>query len=62
MCSTDEESHGFSEYIAAIAKRATHNAAIEALASGRWIVYMEDDKIIKHWPDGHKEILKTIDR
>lgn len=39
----DEESPGFSEYIAAI-------------------VYMEDDKIIKHWPDGHKEILKTIDR
>jgi len=58
----DEETPGFSEYISEIAKRASRNAITEALASGRWIVYMEDDKIIKHWPDGHKEILKTIDR
>ena len=56
----DEESPGFSEWVSRTAKRATHNAATDALASGRWIVIMEDDKIIKLWPDGTKEILKVI--
>lgn len=61
MITTDEESPGFSDYISAIAKRATSNAAADALASGRAIVYMEDNKIIKHYPNGHKEILKILD-
>lgn len=62
MIITDEESPGFSDYISTVAKRATSNAAADALASGRAIVYMEDNKIIKYYPNGHKEILKTIDR
>ena len=40
----------------------TDEESPDASTSGHAIVYMEDDKIIKYYPNGHKEILKTIDR
>lgn len=56
----NEEDPGFSEYIAALAAKATRNAAAEALNNGRCIVIMEGTEIVKVYPNGHKEVIKTI--
>ena len=55
-----EESIGFTDWLRAAAKDCTHRAAMEALNNGRCIVIMEDCDIVRVYPNGHKEIIKTI--
>ncbi|WP_305065109.1 hypothetical protein [Methanococcoides sp.] len=41
---------------------ATRNAVNDALSNGRPVTYQKGDKIVREYPDGTEEVLKTLDR
>ena len=57
----DEEDEGFTDWLQSVAYLATKRASTEALNNGRSIVYMEGNDIIRLYPDGTKEIIKTLE-
>ena len=57
----NEEDPGFSQWLSEVAYLATKRASTEALNNGRSIVYMEGNDIIRLYPDGTKEIIKTLE-
>lgn len=50
-----------SKVIAERARKATSNASMDALRNGRAITIQKGNAIIKRYPDGREEHIKTLD-
>lgn len=47
--------------ISSAASIATKNARIRALKNGKYVTYLDGNKIIKEYPNGKKVALKVLD-
>lgn len=55
-----EETPKHSPIIGKAASTATNNARRRALNNGLYVTYLDGNKIVREYPDGRKETMKTI--
>ena len=54
----DEETPGFSEWVAKVAKQASKNAIQETIDAGVAYVVLRGNQLLKIYPDKHEEVIK----
>ena len=55
-----EDTPGFTEWLANVAREASRKAAQETLDAGRPITIAQDGYIVRKYPDGHIERIKKL--